>query len=53
MWLYLRGVIDENRFHNRVGESNKALLVPASKNELLRIMSVETELNNSVNNTHI
>ena len=53
MWVYLRDVIDENRFHNCVGESDKALLVPVSKNELLRIMSVETKMNNSVNNTHI
>ena len=53
MWVYFGDVIDENRFHNCVGESEKALLVPVSKNELLRIMSVETELNNTVNNTHI
>ena len=53
MWVYLRDVIDENRFHNCVCESEKALLVQVSKNELLRIMSVETELNNTVNNTHI
>ena len=53
MWVYLGDVIDENRFHNCVGESEKALLVPVSKNELLRIMSVETELSNTVNNTHI
>ena len=48
-----RDVIDENRFHNCVGESEKAIFVPVSKNELLRTMSVETELNNTVNNTHI
>ena len=31
MWiLYLGNVIDENRFHNCVGESKKALLVPVS-----------------------
>ena len=53
MWVYLTDVIDENRFHNCVGESEKAILVPVSKNELLRIMSVETELNNTVNNSHI
>ena len=53
MSVYLRDVIDENRFHNCVCESEKALLVQVSKNELLRIMSVETELNNAVNNTHI
>ena len=53
MWVYLRDVIDENRLHNCVCESEKALLVQESKNELLRIMSVETELNNAVNNTHI
>ena len=53
MCVYLRDVIDENRFHNCVCESEKALLVQVSKNELLRIMSVETELNNAVNNTHI
>ena len=49
VWVYLRDVIDENRFHNCVGESEKAVLVPGSKNELLRIMNVETELNNTVN----
>ena len=53
MWVYLRDVTDENHFHNCVGESHKAHLVPVSKNELLRIMSAETELNNTVNNTHI
>ena len=53
MWVYLRDVTDENRFHNCVCESEKALLVPVSKNELLRIMSVETELNNTVNGSHI
>ena len=51
MWVYLRDVIDKNRFHNCVRESDKALLVPLSKNELLRIMSLETELNNTVNVT--
>ena len=30
MILYLRDVIDENRFHNCVGQSEKALLVPVS-----------------------
>ena len=53
MWVYLRDVTDENRFHNCVCESEKALLVRVSKNELLRIMSVETELNNTVNGSHI
>ena len=28
MCVYLRGVIDENRFHNCVRESEKALLLP-------------------------
>ena len=32
MWVYLRDVIDENRFHNCVGESEKTLLVPLSTN---------------------
>ena len=31
MSVYLRDVIYENRFHNCVGESEKALLVPVSK----------------------
>ena len=53
MWVYLGEVIHENCFHNCVCESEKVLLVPVSKNELLRIVSVETELNNTVNNTHI
>ena len=58
MWVYLRDVIDENRFHNWYMYVNRRkpsdrLLVPVSKNKLLRIMSVETELNNTVNNTHI
>ena len=30
MWVYFGDVIDENRFHNFVGESEKALLVPVS-----------------------
>ena len=29
-WVYLGDVIDENRLHNCVGESEKALLVPVS-----------------------
>ena len=29
-WVYLSDVIDENRLHNCVGESEKALLVPVS-----------------------
>ena len=28
--MYLGDVIDEKRFHNCIGESEKALLVPAS-----------------------
>ena len=31
MWIYLGDVIDENRFHNCVGESEKAPLVPLSR----------------------
>ena len=31
MWVYLRDVIDENRFHNCVGESEKALFSPSVK----------------------
>ena len=27
MWVYPRDVIDQNRFHNCVGESEKAILV--------------------------
>ena len=48
MWVYLRDVNDENRFHNYVGESDKALVVRSSKNELLQIVSIETELDNTV-----
>ena len=32
MWVYFGDVVDENRFHNFVGESEKALLVPVSTN---------------------
>ena len=30
MWAYLRDVINENRSHNCVDESEKAILVPVS-----------------------
>ena len=46
-------VIYENHFHNSVHESEKALLVPVWKKESHQIMYVETELNNTVNKTHI
>ena len=54
MYVYLKGSIDvENRFHNCVRESERPLLVPVSTKESWRIMNVETELNNTVNKTHI
>ena len=34
MCVYLRDVIDENRFHNCVRESEKALLVRVSTKEI-------------------
>ena len=34
MWVYLRDVIYENRFHNCVRESEKALLVAVSTKEI-------------------
>ena len=48
MWVYLRDVIEENRFHNFVRESEKALLVLSSAgHERGNLMS------NTVNKTHI
>ena len=51
MYVYLKGVIDvENRFHNCLRESEKALLVQRQQKESRRIMHEETKLNNIVNN---
>ena len=55
MWVYLRDGIDENRFHNCVGESDREspFRFQCQQQELLRIASVETELNNTVNKSHV
>ena len=47
------GCDDENRPHNCVGETEKALLVPVSTKGITEDLSVETGLANTVNNTHI
>ena len=46
MWAYLRDVINENRSHNCVDESEKALLVPVSTKRITadHERTVETEL---------
>ena len=54
MYVYLKGAIDaENRFHKCVRELEKAPLVLLSTEGTRRNMNEETELNNTVNKTHI
>ena len=53
MCFYLRDVNEQNRFQNCVCESEKAPLVRVSTKGILTDMNVETELNNTVNKTHI
>ena len=44
MWVYVRDVIDKNRFHNCVREFSSSV----NKKELLPITSVETKLNKTI-----
>ena len=54
MYVYLKGAIDaKNRFHKCVRELEKAPLVLLSTEGTRRNMNEETELNNTVNKTHI
>ena len=55
MWVYFRNVIDENRFHNCVRESDREspFKFQSTIGITERITRVETALNNTVNNAHI
>ena len=63
MWVYIGDVIDENRYHNKLKgflEIRGACvnLVKVTSAHFLgkcqrQIISMKTELNNAVNNTHI
>ena len=53
MQVYLRDVIDENRFITVYVNQSKPFKFKCQQKESRRIMNVETELNNKVNKTHI
>ena len=45
MWVYPRDVIDQNRFHNCVGESEKAILVALAFKDTIKTVMRDTTLN--------